>query len=369
MLLIQWDLFSSMKFLNKFKRIPDEKTFVTAPPKSIQQNLIYEVDSIADRPSAHAANIIEGPLKNGVQTMYTAWFSGTAEGNIDVAILFSKITYTPQEDVSKIEFTYFTPVVIADFPGKALGNPVLFIDPKNVMHLWFVAFDPNGTKSVRSRHRKVYHQTSTDFGTTWTEPALFSTCDGWWPKNTVMILQDGTWLLPLNDEATMIPEHKTYWASMFGYSTDEGKTWEFTDIYSIKKGMIQPSVVEFDDGTLFCLNRGRNLRLGQMYSKDHGRTWSKPEYSTLPNNNSNAIQIKRSNGDLLLCYNPTTRGRNPISIARSKDKGKTWTRLFNLKNKFGFEFSYPCMWETPDGIVHAVYTYKRKTICHDVFRL
>ena len=359
-----------MKFFNRFNRQPEEKTFVMQPPTSIQQNFLYEIGSIVDRPSAHAANIIEGGFKNGVQTMYTAWFSGTREGNLDVAILFSKITYTPQEDVSEIKFTYSSPKVIADFPDKALGNPVLFLDPHQKMYLWFVAFDSNGTKPrVRSRHRKVYHQTSTDFGTTWTDPTIFSIRDGWWPKNTVMILQDGTWLLPLNDEATMIRKYKTYWASMFGYSTDEGKNWEFTNLYSIKKGMIQPSVVEFDDGILFCLNRGRNHRLGQMYSKNHGRTWTEPEYSELPTNNSNAIQIRCSNGDLLICFNPTTRGRSPISIAQSKDKGKTWTRLFNLQNENGFEFSYPCMWETPDGIIHVVYTYKRLTICHDVFRL
>ncbi|MHA1846217.1 MAG: exo-alpha-sialidase, partial [Promethearchaeota archaeon] len=136
--------------------------------------------------------------------------------------------------------------------------------------------------------------------------------------------------------------------------------------YTVKKGMIQPSVVQLKNGELLCLNRSRTGWIVEMRSLHNGVSWSNPRFTSLPNPNSNVCLIHRRKGDLLLIYNPTKRNRTPLSIARSVDDGKTWSRLFDLQAGNG-EFSYPCLCETRDGLVHATYTYQRKTISHDVF--
>jgi predicted neuraminidase len=337
------------------------------PPRFLRQQFVYALDSIPGRPQAHAANLIAGPPEGGVQPLYCAWFCGTREGNPDVAILFAEGHYqipAGVEPPADFQVTYGEPRVIADVPDFALGNPVLFLDPAGVMHLWFAVFQRGC-----GDERQIWHQTSADRGAHWSDPSVFSDRGGLWVKNAVQVLQDGTWLLPMNDEATWVPEHKTRWSSRFAYSADQGRTWAFTPLYSIQKGMIQPSVVEFPDGRLLAYNRTRNGRVAQTTSADGGRSWSPPTTTPLPNNNSNVSLLRLASGDLLLAYNPVRRGRSPISIARSTDGGATWTRLFDLRTEPGAEFSYPCLIQTPDGLCHVVYTHKRRTIVHDTFVL
>jgi alpha-L-rhamnosidase len=66
----------------------------------------------------------------------------------------------------------------------------------------------------------------------------------------------------------------------------------------------------------------------------------------------------------LLVYNPTTRGRTPLSVALSRD-GKTWQNAFNLEDAPG-EFSYPAVIQASDNLVHITYTWKRERIKHIV---
>ena len=74
----------------------------------------------------------------------------------------------------------------------------------------------------------------------------------------------------------------------------------------------------------------------------------------------------RSADHLLLAYNPTTWGRYPMSVAESLDGGRTWRCRFDLRYEAG-ELSYPCLLQTPDGLVHCSYTLHRLTIAHDAF--
>jgi predicted neuraminidase len=336
-----------------------------APFHAIRQEFIYSIGSIPDRPQAHASNIIQGPCSPDKITLYCAWFCGTREGNVDVAILFSIISYQPQTNLGEIKFEYTPPKVIADLPDRACGNPVLFYEPNGTLHLWFAGFVPRGSADP---NRHIYYQQSKDGGNTWTNPKIISDRPGLWVRNNLVVLDDGTWLFPMNDETTPIPKYRTTWSSRFAWSRDHGQTWDFGDLWSCKKGMIQPSVVQFPTGNLFCVHRSRNGYIMASRSSDRGHTWTEAQSLDLPNPNSNVVQWLLPSGELLLVYNPTKKGRTPLSLAISRDSGHTWTRIADLQTILG-EFSYPCIWQTPDGLIHITYTYRRQTISHDVIQM
>ncbi len=341
-------------------------------PTYLSQEFLYPVDSIEGRPEAHASTIIDGGVEGDTQTLYCAWFCGTREGNIDVAIMFSKINYKIPDHIDKstsIEYKYSKPQIIADDPQRACGNPVIHLDKKGRLHLWYAAFYARNDPQGRKKQRKIFYQISDDLGKTWTKPDIFSDRDGLWVRNPILVLQNGTWILPMNDETTYLPEYKTDWSSRFARSEDRGKSWEFSKLYSIEGGMIQPCLVQFNDGEIYCVNRTKTKFIADMRSYDNGENWTSPQNTELPNPNSCVAICKNQKNHIILIYNPLTRGRDVLSVAISKSKGEGWKRLFDLQEEKWCEFSYPCIMQTRDGIIHSTYTYKRKTISHDAFVL
>ncbi|MHA1682198.1 MAG: exo-alpha-sialidase [Promethearchaeota archaeon] len=358
-------------------------------PKTIIKNLIYPIGSIPGRPEAHAAHVIAGFQKDGQQILYCTWFSGTKEGNLDVAIMFSECRYNLNSTFPHVTFEYSKPRVIIDIPDRAAGNPVLFLSRADgfpgELHLWYTGMYPERGKKG-GRHKQdlwVYHCISFDGGLTWSKDEKFSPRAGILTKNSVLVLDDGTWLLPLNDEETTVPGIGTRWSSLFAFSHNSGKSWEFSPLYSVwPLGMIQPTVVQLDDGSLFCLCRTRQEVIMSMRSFDNGRTWTEPDAALytdgtpIPNPNANVHLLfpkKHSSGKsgniLLLAYNPSTEKRDPLSIAISYNGGESWVHLFDLEGEASLQYSYPTMCETQDGLIHVVFTYNRKTIAHYCFNI
>jgi predicted neuraminidase len=372
--------------------------FKPNPPKWLCQNYLYPMHSIEGRPGAHASQIMVGPLKDGVQTLYTVWFCGTGEGNLDVAVMFCEITYRPEEVLKMPEveendpfepisnglFHYSEPKIIADMPNRACGNPVLYMDENNRFHLWFAAFYTRGSKIPKGEEmgrRDIFYQFSDDHTLTWSKPTIWSDRPGLWVRNALVVLKNGTWILPINDEESYLPEYDCKWSSRFAFSYDKGQSWKLDEeLYSIHRlpddergGIIQPSVVQLNDDTLYCMNRSHTRHIVEMRSNNNGESWTTPVDSKLPNPQCNVCVTNQklapnSDKTLLLIYNPSTWGRDPISIARSVDNGQNWTCLFDLRHETG-ELSYPCMVETPDGLIHCTYTLHRMTIAHDIFLL
>lgn len=381
------------------RSVPPGTEFVPDPPRYLVQGVVSPIHSIPDRPSAHASTIVAGPREDGEQVLYVVWFSGTGEGRLDVAVLFSEIRYDPDHlracppvDNAAFDpfesspaglFTYSPPRPVADLPNRACGNPVLYWDPATGrMHLWFAAFYTAGSTvpdGADPHRRDILYQYSDDHAATWSEPVTWSDRPGLWVRASLTVLRDGTWLLPINDEATFLPEFGHDWSSRFAVSPDRGATWTFSDLYSVpmvpgktRGGMIQPAVVQLADGSLYCVNRSHTGWITEMRSEPGGRPgldWTAPENSPLPNNNSgiSLLRLHQPAADHLLCaYNPTTHERCPLSIAESLDGGRHWRCRFDLRDEVG-ELSYPCLCQTPDGLVHCTYTLHRLTIAHDVF--
>jgi predicted neuraminidase len=71
------------------------------------------------------------------------------------------------------------------------------------------------------------------------------------------------------------------------------------------------------------------------------------------------------NGHLLLVFNDQDKfdGRTPLHIALSTDEGRTWGKPLILETNPG-EYSYPSIFQSADGMIHIIYTFRRYSIKH-----
>jgi predicted neuraminidase len=112
---------------------------------------------------------------------------------------------------------------------------------------------------------------------------------------------------------------------------------------------------------MLCRNRTPGP-LWESWSDDGGRTWSKLELSSLPHPGSGIDGVTLADGRHLLVYNHTVKGRSPLNVAVSSD-GKKWQAAAVLESSPG-EYSYPAAIQTPDGLVHITYTWRRQRVKH-----
>jgi predicted neuraminidase len=96
-------------------------------------------------------------------------------------------------------------------------------------------------------------------------------------------------------------------------------------------------------------------------SRDGGRTWSPAEPISLPQNNAGLDATRLKDGRVILIYNHSTGPRTPLNLAVSSDLGRTWTPGPVLETERG-EYSYPCIIQAPDDLIHFAYTWRRERI-------
>lgn len=243
-------------------------------------------------------------------------------------------------------------------------------------------------------------------------------------RQPVLVTGSGRWLLPVF-RCARVPgqawsgDHDT---SSVMISTDEGATWREVAVPG-STGCVHMNVVDLGDGRLHALFRSRWAdRIHASRSNDDGDSWSVPEPTALPNNNSSIQQQRLADGRHALVYNhadrddatgrrenlydeigddglvepgattaaaapvadrdATTRRafwgapRAPLSLAFSSDGGDTFDVAGNLDEGDGFcltnnsrdrlnrELSYPAVAEAPDGGLDVAYTWFRQTIKH-----
>ena len=127
--------------------------------------------------------------------------------------------------------------------------------------------------------------------------------------------------------------------------------------------MIQPTLVEIENGKVLMFLRTNRGRIFVSKSKDFGHPWSKAKSTALLNNNSGIVVAKNDSGVLAMVHNPVKENwgaRSPLVVGLSYDNGKTWTKQITLENVQG-EFSYPSI--IADGNDFLItYTYNRTQI-------
>ena len=154
-------------------------------------------------------------------------------------------------------------------------------------------------------------------------------------------------------------------------SDDQGKTWSASRPLA-GFGNIQPAVLRRKDGTLVAYMRenGPLHKIRVADSKDDGVTWSSVGTIDLPNPGSGLDAVALPNGNWLLVYNDTVRGRNSLAVSISEDEGRSWKWTRHLERYPEGSYHYPAMIVDRAGMIHVIYSYfvtEGKSMKHAVF--
>ncbi len=186
---------------------------------------------------------------------------------------------------------------------------------------------------------------SSDEAKTWTEPvACITDKQGYFVlnNNRVIQLRSGRLLMAVNLYNIAVGSGLNKGSLWSYYSDDNGLTWKSgVEVPNPDKFLTQePGIVELKNKDVLMIIRSDAGVQCISYSKDKGVTWSPVKPSNIKSPVSPAsIERIPSTGDLLLVWNnnggdnPAIKGkRTPLTVAVSKDEGKTWQNVKNVEN-------------------------------------
>lgn len=186
---------------------------------------------------------------------------------------------------------------------------------------------------------RVYLRYSSDEGQRWTAPALCIDELGYFVLNNdrAVQLKSGRILLPVALHRGADGKYASRGTAMTYASDDSGKTWRRSQTVleappATKAGLQEPGVVELRDGRLLMWIRTQMGHQWVSWSTDQGENWSAPYPSGIVSPLSPA-SMKRipKTGDLVMVWNDQPSGkRTPLTIAVSRDDGRTWIHRTNL---------------------------------------
>jgi predicted neuraminidase len=319
------------------------------------------LDPAFHTPSVHVASVCE--LAGG--RLLAVWYGGTREGHPDVAIFLAT------REPGAAHWTAAKPLVTAasaerelDRHVRKVGNAVVFSDGNQRVWLLYVTIAVGGWSGS-----SLNLKTSSDGGQTWSrsERLVLSPTFGVseLSKNQPAALAGGGWCVPIYHELLgKLPE--LLWLPADGSVAAAHRTRPFGGATGF-----QPSLVPLSSqrALLACRDVTAQRQVQISRSEDAGRSWSSPKAAGLPNPHSGLDAIRLRDGRVLLAFNDCAEGREVLGLALSPDGGVTWRRAGTLEREPGQEFSYPFLLETRDGLIHAVYTWKRKGIKQATFNV
>jgi predicted neuraminidase len=180
---------------------------------------------------------------------------------------------------------------------------------------------------------------------------------GWMTRLHPIMLSENRMMLGLYSDV--------FNGSLAAFTNDWGKTWEFSEPI-LGMGNIQPSFVRRRDGTIVAMMRDNGLpkHIRIADSTDGGMTWSKVRTSEIPNPGSSLECIPLKSGNWILVCNDTPEGRHILTAYLSDDEGATWKSKRSLERfeKDQGSASYPSVIQTSDGSIHCTYSFTTKEI-------
>lgn len=346
----------------------------------------------------HGSSIVS--LPNG--DILACWFQGSGERSADdVRIMGARL--------KKGESKWSVPFLMADTKGIPDCNPVLFVNRKGKLFMFWIAVLANKWENSILRYR-----TSTDFSGfgapkwEWQDNILFKPDEnftreverrfkempesqagwasyaplyddmikeaskdltkrsiGWMTRIHPITLKDGRILLPLYSDGFNF--------SMVAISDDDGTTWR-NSLPIVGRGPIQPALAVKKDGTVVAYMRDSGdspTRVHTSTSSDNGESWTLSEKTNIPNEASVELCVLKD-GKWAFFGNDITDGRYRLSLYISDDEGSTWKwkELIEYQADKKGSFSYPCLIQTNDGLLNISYSYSlgegKKSIKHVV---
>jgi predicted neuraminidase len=335
----------------------------------------------------HGSSIVE--THNG--DLLACWFYGSGERTAD-DVLVQGARKRRGEDV-------WSPVfVMADSDGLPDCNPVLFIDAKERLWLFWIEVVANRWEHSLLKYRRA-EAYAADGPPAWSwqdvivlKPgdsfpsdieAGFEALDseegcwgeyarpyewhlveaakdkakrqrGWMTRIHPTVLPSGRILLPLYSDG--------YNLGLVALSDDLGETWRASRPI-VGYGPIQPTIAPRKDGTLVAYMRdggGEPARVLVSTSSDEGETWTPATDTDIPNPSSSLEIVVLDDGRWLMVCNDTENGRHRLTAILSDDEGDSWARKRPLEPNAsgGTSFSYPSVIQARDGQVHMTYSRK-----------
>lgn len=320
--------------------------------------------------TAHAPALIE--TEDG--GMLCAWFAGSFEGSGDISIVVSKLDPETQ--------TWSIPITVSQGENRSEQNPAFFRHPNGDIWLIYTSqISRQEGKDNMQFSSIIMVQKSHDEGLNWSNAEVLIHNEGTFSRQPIQILSNGRWIFSTwlcEDSADGLTNDPTE----FQVSDDEGITWKPIRMPE-SEGRVHANVIELEKGHLIAFMRSRFADfIYKSESKDYGDSWSVPEATSLPNNNSSISAIKLSSGEIAIAYNLNSSSnatfgkiawpglRNPVAVSVSEDGGLTWPigRIFEQAEGFigtenktnNAQYEYPSLYQDRQGTLHLVYAYKNR---------
>ncbi|KAF5011557.1 hypothetical protein FDECE_2322 [Fusarium decemcellulare] len=356
----------------------------------------------AETVQSHASNLLQ--LPDG--TLLCVWFGGSQEGLPDISIWISRL-----EPASS---SWTSPKKISFELNRSCQNPVLFRAP-NTGDLWLLHTSQDAGNQDGAY---IIVRKSSDQGLTWSEASrLLKDKTGTFTRQPIVVLDDGTWALPVFYCRTT-PGHR--WIgnddiSGVFYSKDNGETWtekQFPDSSGAVHMNIIPPASKGSPWVSFYRSRWAD----NVYrsTSPNGLDWEQPKATNLPNPNSGICVARLRSGKIALVFNRSAASadslrreglydditpeddkrpnqaavgqksaiwgtpRKALTVGISDDDGLTWTERV-LEDGDGFcgtnsstgkenrELSYPSIFVQKEGdteVTHIAFTFHRQYIKH-----
>lgn len=320
--------------------------------------------------TAHAPALIE--TEDG--GMLCARFAGSFEGSGDISIVVSKLDPETQ--------TWSIPITVSQGENRSEQNPAFFRHPNGDIWLIYTSqISRQEGKDNMQFSSIIMVQKSRDEGLNWSNAEVLIHNEGTFSRQPIQILSNGRWIFSTwlcEDSADGLTNDPTE----FQVSDDEGMTWKPIRMPE-SEGRVHANVIELEKGHLIAFMRSRFADfIYKSESKDYGDSWSVPEATLLPNNNSSISAIKLSSGEIAIAYNLNSASnatfgkiawpglRNPVAVSVSEDGGLTWPigRIFEQAEGFigtenktnNAQYEYPTLYQDRQGTLHLVYAYKNR---------
>jgi predicted neuraminidase len=320
-------------------------------------------------PSSHAANLLK--LQSG--DLLCFWFSGTQEGESNVAIVMSRLVKGSEQWAKTVEIDHQS--------GKSFQNPVAFQTADGRIWLLHTSQPPKQGQAKA----EVLYLMSDDGGQTWASPRPLFKQPGSFIRQPPVLISNKAWLLPMY----YTPGHSITNGAESDYSavkitSDGGKRWRECKVPG-SNGLVQQSIIKLGTGRFLGFFRSRYADFIYKSTSEDGCNWTVPTPSHMPNNNSSIQSTILRDGSLIIAFNNSSAGttrnktgasvRSPLSIALSQNGGDTWPWIRDIETGSSErrsesqgdggmeeEYSYPSLLQDSDGKIDVAYTYNRVAI-------